>query len=173
MTRAVLFASVDRGKTSINLSPMNWQDLETFSFGDGPGLANRLLGAGGLARCAPDALRHHATSLDHHIGAAGMVSAPPVPPSAEEVVIFLVALYDGGYWSVSLLGDSERLGPASRRDSRASCVPRCGQQAQRPRDHYRQILKRFPNDPVAKAMLHDLLLRGRGFNFLDGVGTIL
>jgi Tetratricopeptide repeat len=23
-------------------------------------------------------------------------------------------------------------------------------------DHYREILQRFPNDPVAKAMLHDL-----------------
>jgi hypothetical protein len=30
-------------KTSISLSPHRWQDLETFSFGDGPDLANRLL----------------------------------------------------------------------------------------------------------------------------------
>jgi uncharacterized protein YhfF len=28
---------------SISLSLMNWHDLETFSFGDGPDLANRLL----------------------------------------------------------------------------------------------------------------------------------
>jgi uncharacterized protein YhfF len=30
-------------KTNISLSPMDWHDLETFSFGDGPDLANRLL----------------------------------------------------------------------------------------------------------------------------------
>jgi uncharacterized protein YhfF len=30
-------------KTSINLSPVDWQHLETFSFGDGPDLANQLL----------------------------------------------------------------------------------------------------------------------------------
>src|SRR3984957_16893056 len=30
-------------KTSISLLPMDWHDLETFSFGDGPDLANRLL----------------------------------------------------------------------------------------------------------------------------------
>jgi uncharacterized protein YhfF len=30
-------------KTSITLLPMDWQDLETFSFGDGPDLANLLL----------------------------------------------------------------------------------------------------------------------------------
>jgi uncharacterized protein YhfF len=30
-------------KTSITLLSMDWQDLETFSFGDGPDLANLLL----------------------------------------------------------------------------------------------------------------------------------
>ena len=43
MARAVHFDSVDTAKTSISLSPHRWQDLETFSFGDGPDLANRLL----------------------------------------------------------------------------------------------------------------------------------
>ena len=42
MARAVHFDSVDTAKTSISLSPHRWQDLETFSFGDGPDLANRL-----------------------------------------------------------------------------------------------------------------------------------
>ena len=71
MTRAVLFASVDRGKTSINLSPMNWQDLETFSFGDGPGLANRHLGRW---RPCPVRSRRAPTSRDFtRSSAAGMV----------------------------------------------------------------------------------------------------
>jgi uncharacterized protein YhfF len=40
--RSILIA-LTPPKTSISLSPMDWQDLETFSFGDGPDLANRLL----------------------------------------------------------------------------------------------------------------------------------
>jgi hypothetical protein len=77
MTRAVLFASVDRGKTSINLSPMNWQDLETFSFGDGPGLANRLLGRW---RACPVRSRRAPTSRDftrspHRRGGNGLSPA--------------------------------------------------------------------------------------------------
>jgi len=35
--------SLTRPKTGISLSPMDWQNLETFSFGDSPDLADRLL----------------------------------------------------------------------------------------------------------------------------------
>lgn len=39
LSRAALTAP----ETSISVSPMDWRDLETFSFGDSPELANRLL----------------------------------------------------------------------------------------------------------------------------------
>jgi hypothetical protein len=43
MTRAVHFDSVDTAKNEHHSLPMDWQDLETFSFRDGPDLANLLL----------------------------------------------------------------------------------------------------------------------------------
>ena len=43
MSRRSILIALTPPKTSISLSPMDWQDLETFSFGDGPDLANRLL----------------------------------------------------------------------------------------------------------------------------------